>query len=51
MFEQISAGEAVSLPVIIKADVHGSLEAIIEMLTQQETEPTQFNNRRRRSVQ
>ena len=28
MFEQISAGEATSLPVIIKADVQGSAEAI-----------------------
>ena len=28
MFEQISAGQATSLPVIIKADVQGSAEAI-----------------------
>ena len=28
MFEQISAGESVTLPVIIKADVQGSAEAI-----------------------
>ena len=38
MFEQISAGEAVSLPVIIKADVQGSAEAIENSIIKLATE-------------
>ncbi len=38
MFEKIKEGEAEMLPVIIKADVHGSLEAIIGALTKMGTE-------------
>ena len=38
MFEQISAGEAVSLPVIIKADVQGSAEAIENSIIKLSTE-------------
>ena len=37
MFEKIKEGEAEMLPVIIKADVHGSLEAIIGALTKMGT--------------
>ncbi len=33
MFEKIKEGEAEGLPVVIKADVHGSVEAIIGTLT------------------
>jgi len=32
MFEQIKEGEAQNLPMVIKADVHGSLEAIVGSL-------------------
>ena len=32
MFEKIKDGEAQSLPIVIKADVHGSLEAIVSAL-------------------
>ena len=32
MFAQIQAGEAQALPIVIKADVHGSLEAIMATL-------------------
>ncbi len=38
MFEQISAGESVTLPVIIKADVQGSAEAIENSITKLSTE-------------
>lgn len=38
MFEKIKEGEAEMLPVIIKADVHGSLEAIIGALAKMGTE-------------
>ena len=38
MFEKIKEGEAEMLPVIIKADVHGSLEAIIGALTKMGTD-------------
>ncbi len=38
MFEQISAGQAVSLPVIIKADVQGSAEAIESSIIKLSTE-------------
>lgn len=38
MFEKIKEGEAEMLPVIIKADVHGSLEAIIGALTKMATD-------------
>lgn len=38
MFEKIKEGEAEMLPVIIKADVHGSLEAIIGALTNMGTD-------------
>ena len=38
MFEQISAGETVTLPVIIKADVQGSAEAIENSITKLSTE-------------
>ena len=37
MFEQISAGESVTLPVIIKADVQGSAEAIENSITKLST--------------
>jgi translation initiation factor IF-2 len=37
MFEKIKIGEAEMLPVIIKADVHGSLEAIVGALTKMGT--------------
>ncbi len=38
MFEKIKEGEAATLPVVIKADVHGSLEAIIAALDKMGTE-------------
>ena len=38
MFEKIKEGEVEMLPVIIKADVHGSLEAIIGALTKMGTD-------------
>lgn len=38
MFEKIKEGEAEMLPVIIKADVHGSLEAIVGALTKMGTD-------------
>lgn len=38
MFEKIKEGEAEALPVVIKADVHGSVEAIIGTLTKLGTE-------------
>ena len=38
MFEKIKIGEAEMLPVIIKADVHGSLEAIVGALTKMGTD-------------
>ncbi|MBO6518731.1 MAG: translation initiation factor IF-2 [Rhodospirillales bacterium] len=38
MFEKIKEGEAEMLPVIIKADVHGSLEAIVGALTKMATD-------------
>ncbi|MGJ3260385.1 MAG: translation initiation factor IF-2 [Rhodospirillales bacterium] len=38
MFEKIKDGEAEMLPVIIKADVHGSLEAIVGALTKMATD-------------
>lgn len=38
MFEKIKEGEAEMLPVIIKADVHGSLEAIISTLAKMATD-------------
>ncbi|MDC0037201.1 translation initiation factor IF-2 [Alphaproteobacteria bacterium] len=38
MFEQISAGASVTLPVIIKADVQGSAEAIENSITKLSTE-------------
>lgn len=38
MFEKIKDGEAEELPVIIKADVHGSLEAIISALDKMGTD-------------
>ncbi|MDC0192461.1 translation initiation factor IF-2 [Alphaproteobacteria bacterium] len=38
MFEQISAGKSVTLPVIIKADVQGSAEAIENSITKLSTE-------------
>ena len=38
MFEQISAGQATSLPVIIKADVQGSAEAIESSIIKLSTE-------------
>jgi len=38
MFEQISAGESVTLPVIIKADVQGSAEAIENSIIKLSTE-------------
>lgn len=38
MFEKIKEGEAEMLPVIIKADVHGSLEAIIGALAKMGTD-------------
>lgn len=37
MFEQISKGKSISLPVIIKADVHGSTEAIDNSITKLST--------------
>jgi len=37
MFEKIKDGEAEELPVVIKADVHGSLEAIIAALNKMGT--------------
>jgi translation initiation factor IF-2 len=37
MFEKIKVGEAEMLPMIIKADVHGSLEAIVGALTKMGT--------------
>ncbi|MEX0693758.1 MAG: translation initiation factor IF-2 [Rhodospirillales bacterium] len=37
MFEKIKVGEAEMLPVIIKADVHGSLEAIVGALAKMGT--------------
>ncbi len=37
MFEKIKIGEAEMLPMIIKADVHGSLEAIVGALTKMAT--------------
>ena len=38
MFERIQEGEAQELPVVIKADVHGSLEAILSAFNQIGTE-------------
>jgi len=38
MFEKIKDGEAEELPVVIKADVHGSLEAITGALNKMSTE-------------
>lgn len=38
MFEKIKEGEAEMLPIVIKADVHGSLEAIIGALANMSTE-------------
>lgn len=38
MFEKIKEGEAEMLPVVIKADVHGSLEAIIGALANMSTD-------------
>jgi len=38
MFERIKDGEAQELPVVIKADVHGSLEAITAALNNMSTE-------------
>ena len=37
MFEKIKEGEAQTLPVVIKADVHGSLEAILSALNNMAT--------------
>lgn len=41
MFEKIKEGEAEMLPVVIKADVHGSLEAIIGALGNMSTDEVQ----------
>jgi len=38
MFERIKEGQAANLPVVIKADVHGSLEAIIASLDKMGTD-------------
>ena len=38
MFEKIESGEAKALPVVIKADVHGSVEAIVAALDKMGTE-------------
>ena len=38
MFEQISSGQSVTLPVIIKADVQGSAEAIENSITKLSSE-------------
>ena len=38
MFERIKEGEAQELPVVVKADVHGSLEAIIAALDKMGTD-------------
>ena len=38
MFEKIKEGEAESLPVVVKSDVHGSLEAICGALEKMSTE-------------
>ncbi len=38
MFSQLSAGEANELPVVVKSDVHGSLEAIVAGLEKFSTE-------------
>ena len=38
MFSRIQAGEARELPVVIKSDVHGSLEAIVQSLEKLGTE-------------
>ena len=38
MFSQLKAGEVAELPVVVKSDVHGSLEAIVNGLEKIETE-------------
>ncbi len=38
LMENVSQGEHVSLPVVIKGDVHGSIEAIEGMIAKVETE-------------
>ena len=43
MFQQISAGTATSLPIIIKADVQGSTEAIENSITKLSTEEVQVS--------
>lgn len=41
MFEKIKEGEAEMLPIVIKADVHGSLEAIIGAMANMSTDEVQ----------
>jgi translation initiation factor IF-2 len=43
MFSQIQAGEAQSLPIVIKGDVQGSVEAIIGMLEDLSTDEVAVN--------
>ena len=43
MFKKISAGEVISLPVIIKADVQGSAEAIESSITKLSTDEVKTN--------
>jgi len=38
MFEKIKEGEAQSLPIVLKADVHGSMEAIVSALANLSTD-------------
>jgi translation initiation factor IF-2 len=38
MFEKIERGEAETMPVVVKADVHGSVEAIVSAITKMGTE-------------
>ena len=44
MFDKISTGKATSLPIIIKADVQGSAEAIENSITKLSTEETALAN-------
>jgi translation initiation factor IF-2 len=45
MFSQIQAGERKELPIVIKGDVHGSIEAIVGSLTKMNEEQTEVGLR------
>ncbi len=45
MFSQIQAGERKELPLVIKGDVHGSVEAIVSSLTKLGSEQTEVGMR------